>query len=84
MGSHTFNPSTRGVETGVIWLGGDRNIRWEETGLIAVSLVERGDCSLRFGGDSCSLRIAFPKQSHWGVELETPSKGCRDGPAVKG
>ena len=25
--SHTFNPSTREVETGVIWLGGERNIK---------------------------------------------------------
>ena len=32
MGSHTFNPSTREVETGVIWLGGVKNIRLKETG----------------------------------------------------
>ena len=32
MGSHTFNPSTRKMETGVIWLDRERNIKWEETG----------------------------------------------------
>ena len=46
MGSHAFNPSTREVETGVIWLGRERNIRQEETG---------EQCSLRFGGDRWCL-----------------------------
>ena len=32
MGSQAFDPSTREEETGVIWLGGERSIRWEETG----------------------------------------------------
>ena len=32
MGSHAFYPSTRDVETGLIWLGRERNIRQEETG----------------------------------------------------
>ena len=53
MGSHAFNPSTREVETGVIWLGGERNIRWKETG---------AQCRLRFGGDRCSLGCSL-KQS---------------------
>ena len=32
MGFQAFNPSTREVETGVIWMGGERNIRREKTG----------------------------------------------------
>ena len=42
MGSHAFNPSIRELEAGVIWLGGERNIRQEETG---------AQGSLRFGGN---------------------------------
>ena len=30
--AHTFNPSTREVETGVIWLGRERTITQKETG----------------------------------------------------
>ena len=48
MGSHAFNPSTREVETGVTWLGRERNIRQEET---------EAHYRLRFGGDRCSLRM---------------------------
>ena len=33
LGSHAFNFSTKEVETGVLWLGGGRNIRQEETGV---------------------------------------------------
>lgn len=32
LGITVFNLSTREVETGLIELGGERNIRWEETG----------------------------------------------------
>lgn len=31
LGSQAFKPSTREVETGGLWLGGERIIRWEET-----------------------------------------------------
>ena len=31
--AHIFNHNTREVETGVMWLGRERNIRWEETEL---------------------------------------------------
>ena len=31
LGSNTFISSTREVETELMWLGGERNIRWEET-----------------------------------------------------
>ena len=46
MGSHRFNSSTREVETGVIWLGGERNLRLKET---------ETQGSLRFGRDRFSL-----------------------------
>ena len=42
MGSPTSNLSTREVETGVMWLGRERNIRQEETG---------AHYRLRFGGE---------------------------------
>ena len=42
MGSHAFDPSTREVETGVIWLGRERNIRQERQ-----ELIEIWRCSLR-------------------------------------
>ena len=48
MGSCSFNPSTGEVETGVIWLGRERNIRQEETG---------AQGSLRYDGDRYSLEI---------------------------
>ena len=54
--TYTFNSSAGAVETGVIWLGGERNIRREETG---------AQDSLRFGG-GCSLRTGLPLWSeHW-------------------
>ena len=48
MGFHTFNPSTREVGTVVIWLGRERNIRPEESGV---------QHSLRFGGVRWSLEM---------------------------
>lgn len=42
----TFNPSTRELKTGMIWLGGERTIMWKETG---------AQCNLSFGGNSCNL-----------------------------
>ena len=52
MGSHTFNPSTRELETRVIWPGGKRNLRQEET---------EAQCSLRIQSEDvvrgCGLRM---------------------------
>ena len=48
--AHAFKPSTREVETGVIWLGGRRNIRKEGT---------EAQCNLRFDGNNCSLEMQF-------------------------
>lgn len=45
LGSHGFNLSTREVETRVIWLDRERNIRPEETGTEGIAvcdLVETG------------------------------------------
>ena len=55
--AHTFNPSTREVETGRegIGLGRERNTRWEETGAHAIQFEDpwRQDLAL-FGGKNSS------------------------------
>ena len=53
MGSHTFNPSSGEVETDVMWLGGERNIRQEETG------------AQRQPEDRVCLRIQFEGSLRW-------------------
>ena len=48
-GMPSFNPSTKEVETRLMCLGGERDIRQEGTGTF---------CSLRFDGDwRCSLEM---------------------------
>ena len=47
--THTFNPRTSEVETGMIWLGGERNIKGKRQELTGV-------WSLRFGGDTVQSR----------------------------
>ena len=47
--SHIVNPSTREVETGVIWLDRERNIKGKRQELTGV-------WSLRFGGDTVQSR----------------------------
>ena len=47
MGSHTFNSSSREVETGMIRLDGEETIRQEETGTQGSLRIHRVGCSLR-------------------------------------
>ena len=59
--AHTFNPSTREVETGAIRLGGERNVTGKRQELTGV-------WSLRFGGDTVQSRQSedHPLRSeHW-------------------
>ena len=65
---HAFNPSTREVETGVIWLGRERCIRWKETGVREQSEVwwrhlQFKDESRRVRGHDCpfDLRVGQDK-----------------------
>ena len=61
MGSHASNSSTREVEIGVIWLGGERKRRWKKT----------AQCSLRFSGESCSLRFGGDR---WSLEMHSEDR----------
>ena len=52
MGSQAFNPSTREVETGAIWVGRERNIKGKRQefrkygvwGVESLGVVETGSC----------------------------------------
>ena len=48
LGSHTFKLSTTELEIGVMWLGRESYIRWEETG---------AQCSQRQQSEAVSLRM---------------------------
>ena len=55
MGSHAFNPRTEEVETEVIWLGGKRNIRQEETGVQDQSEASERQMQFEYSVRGCSL-----------------------------